>query len=468
MAILILKRSAAASSPITASLVASRTSGPAPLAVFFDATGTTHTDGSINTFRSIGYSFNFGETGLGNWAFSGIDKNVHRGGPLCAHTFETPGTYTVKVKGRDASGNTHQTSVTITVTDPDVVYSGTNTVCISTNTDTTGAPAGAQLLTNQTSWPTRSNGKRYLLRAGQSFASCGAWTFNNLTDAQLGKFGAGANPIVSNLCGQAGTGTPTQWAERCVAYDIVSSGSGNSDLPSVDLLFLRCSWDSGAASAGNPISFSIGNLISHEWNNTPSLRPYLKWPIGMALIECTIVGGQYNVFGYIGRYASIMGCDIQDTWFHNVRLTAVYKDFFAHNSAKIIDQNLHHFKIQATGLDPYDDDLNVTTEPISQYFLLSNNSIGDASATNVWAIGIGPQNTTAQEGLQDWIVENNVANHNYTLESHNGGQRGTTRGNTLSVGGTWGDGTASSGDVPSGYNGPYYLGVTPPTTEDPT
>ena len=148
---------ASVSSSVTAALSASRTSGPAPLAVFFDATGTTSSDGTVNTWRQVGYSFNFGDSEV-NWSTTGNSKNVQRGGPLAAHVFESAGTYTVKVCARDSSGgsndgDTDQTSIEITVTDPDTVYSGTSTVCLSISGTFTGAPEGATQSTIS-AWPT--------------------------------------------------------------------------------------------------------------------------------------------------------------------------------------------------------------------------------------------------------------------------------------------------------------------------
>ena len=44
-----------------ASLAASRTIGVAPLAVHFDATGTTHSDSGVDPFHDLYYMFDFGD-----------------------------------------------------------------------------------------------------------------------------------------------------------------------------------------------------------------------------------------------------------------------------------------------------------------------------------------------------------------------------------------------------------------------
>ncbi|MEK6932370.1 MAG: hypothetical protein AABW56_01090, partial [Nanoarchaeota archaeon] len=50
---------------IIASIVVSKISGVAPLAVFFDATGTTHSDISIRPFHDLYYEWSFGDVGSG-------------------------------------------------------------------------------------------------------------------------------------------------------------------------------------------------------------------------------------------------------------------------------------------------------------------------------------------------------------------------------------------------------------------
>src|SRR5262245_21438822 len=110
--------SAAPVARITASLV----SGPAPLAVLFDATTTTDSNGSVDTFKDIGYKFTFGDPSSGTWTQSGKSKNEQIGAPLAAHVFESAGTFVVQVMAKDAAGASTTASVTVTVTAPDTYY----------------------------------------------------------------------------------------------------------------------------------------------------------------------------------------------------------------------------------------------------------------------------------------------------------------------------------------------------------
>ena len=50
-------------------VLATRTTGVAPLAVFFDASGTTDTVETPYPFHELDYSWNFGDSGAGNWTY---------------------------------------------------------------------------------------------------------------------------------------------------------------------------------------------------------------------------------------------------------------------------------------------------------------------------------------------------------------------------------------------------------------
>ena len=139
---------------ITPSVSAARTSGVAPLYVNFDATGTTSTlitDADPNVQRArrnqeLFYAHDFGDTGAGTWAngvqSSGLTSKNAGYGPVTGHVFETPGTYTVTSVITDGV-NSETVTNTITVQDPNTVYAGAATICISHSGNFTGAPSGA-------------------------------------------------------------------------------------------------------------------------------------------------------------------------------------------------------------------------------------------------------------------------------------------------------------------------------------
>ncbi|MFZ2303742.1 MAG: peptidoglycan-binding protein, partial [Minisyncoccia bacterium] len=191
--------------PITLSLVPARTSGVAPLSVFFDASGTTDPTMTTRPFHDLEYTWSFGDATAGTWAYGaapGSSKNTATG-PVAAHVFETPGTYTVTMQAFDGT-NTNTTTTTITVTDPNVVFAGTNTICLSSNTTPVagagGCPSGAQVAM-QSNFATAVNtyaltNRRVLFKRGDTFSAPTSGAITQTGPGIIGAFGTGVAPIV--------------------------------------------------------------------------------------------------------------------------------------------------------------------------------------------------------------------------------------------------------------------------------
>ncbi len=115
--------------PPVADLVATPTTGTAPLTVNFDATGSTDADGTI-----VQYDFDFGD-GNTDSNTSGVES----------HTYTAAGTYTASVVVTDNDGLTHTATVTITVEvlEPPVAdlvaTPTTGTAPLTVNFDATGS-----------------------------------------------------------------------------------------------------------------------------------------------------------------------------------------------------------------------------------------------------------------------------------------------------------------------------------------
>lgn len=233
--------------PISISLVPSRTSGVAPLAVFFDASNTTDATVTSKPFHEIEYRWSFGDTnqalapGGTTWPYGSRATNSERNsatGPLAGHVYETPGTYTVTLTAFDGT-NTTSTTTTITVTDPDTVFAGADTICVSASSlpvaGAGGCPAGADVA-QQADFATvistyARTGKRLLLKKGDTFTTGTSAQTRDTGPGIIASYGAGANPIVQatadiGLLVFSGNGTPgiSDWR----VMDIELDGNGNS------------------------------------------------------------------------------------------------------------------------------------------------------------------------------------------------------------------------------------------------
>lgn len=233
-------------SPITIDLQASRTTGVAPLSVFFNATGTTST-GVTRTFHRLGFELDFDDP------TSPLPTST---GACSAHVFDAPGTYTVSLTVKDENGNTANVTVDITATDPDVVFAGTATVCFSTDGDFTGAPSGCTQVTTSsvaTAMTHAGAGKRLLFKRGQTFIANGTG------------FDAGVGPMI---VGAFGTGTSPD-ARGIYANDpIFSVQAGAEDVQSFpfrgnDFRVCNITMVEGDAFAFNDVGFDADRTTTH-------------------------------------------------------------------------------------------------------------------------------------------------------------------------------------------------------------
>lgn len=131
---------------ITARVSTSRTSGCAPLYVNTDAYGTTKV-GEDNPDHTLFFMHDYGDAGAGVWAngvqSAGLTSKNYGYGPVAGHVYETSGTFNYTLTVMDGA-ETKTVPGVFTVLDPDVVYAGTKTICISNTGNFAGAPTGAQ------------------------------------------------------------------------------------------------------------------------------------------------------------------------------------------------------------------------------------------------------------------------------------------------------------------------------------
>ncbi len=426
-------------SSVSTKLKASRISGPAPLAVQFDAIETTHDDSELDTFRALGYHFYFDDPTSGMWKHSGESKNSQIGGPIAAHVFETPGTYTVRVRAQDSKGNFDDESVTITVTDPNTVYSGENTIVISKTSNTSGAPSGAQLLTDQTSWPQWESGKRYLLMAGQDFSSFGDIDIYQNQNIQVGKIGSGADPIVKQVDVDRGS-APLNWSKGVVISDL-KTGSVSIPNSSEDVYVIR----------GSNTNITIGSSVKH-WVSKG--KESLIWPENIFIYESRGVGAWV-----LSRGVNIIGVEMSDPVEHNIRTAYLVKAFIAHNLLYRAARTKHNIKIHAEGIAENENERLVknSLSSATRWVVVANNTMGNGEPQpNGWAMTVCPENGNKVQGVHDVIVENNNFASQYNIEVILGGSRLTERGNT-SIEEYKTKLSNSVHQLPASWDGPYFV-----------
>ena len=454
---------------ITPSLVASRSSGAIPLAIHFDATGTTSSiTGITDTFRQLYYSFDYGDTGAGTWVVDGASKETDSGGPIGAHVYELSAgsktvtlTVTLGVPWATAhtyrvddfvtqAGNTYKcltqhlagtfatdlstskwvlhasglvqgsTTTTVTPQDADTVFSGTNTVCVDPTGGTTGGPAGAQYVT---SMPTIVSNKRYLVKRGQSIA--GFTVPRTVSGVRVGAYGTGIKPICTSAVAVNDGGTPSTavWAQDVVVADLNVQGGMSQNSCGRHVMFLRCDLDQAGAAANN--SFGFGSALFYmagaNGGGDPSrvlATTDFYQPKYVFLVDC-YQRGDYSdgstpltAFYGSGDHLVFMGNDWRGAAQHTIRITNTRKGLLQHN--KIEDRAFDNIrlalKLHASGPDVWMDNLQTTTRWRSNNIVIRSNIFGAADSTGSWTMDTGPQSggTGYDEGLIDIIIEGNT------------------------------------------------------------
>jgi len=408
-----------ASADPLASLVASRVSGPAPLAVLFDATGTTDSDGAIDPFRELGYYFDFDDSGSGTWTHSGLSKNTETGGPLAAHVFESPGTYEVGVRARNANGSVSDAWVTITVSDPDVVYSGTDTVVISVGADFAEAPAGAQQLGGVSSWPSWESGKRYLLKAGDDFTGLGQLRMTDISNFHLGSFGSGAKPIVSGVRVDMDEDNAATPPENGVVQGLDTDGIAQYQMFTNILIYRN-----DVIGDGSDIVFAAANEWYARNQRGTSAPEDWKHPGPIFVVENHVnmqgyPDGRSNGIAGLAHHVAILGNLSELAKEHSVRLFGTYKSVIGHNllSGPATDRNRHDLKLMANGVNDWPADHSIfqpgTTDdvlPNTRYVRVHNNTFGRTGSPHSWHVQFAPQDSGSSEtveGVRDMLLENN-------------------------------------------------------------
>lgn len=431
LVLLLLALSPLARAQVQVALTASRTSGVAPLTVFFDTSGTTAAGKTSRPFHELEYRWNFGDADI-KWTRGsrpGVSSKNVANGPLAAHVYETPGTYTATVTVFDGTTPTRR-QVSITVDNPNTVFSGTKTVCFSTGVrGFGGCPTGAQQV-RTSDFATAINtykgtGKRLLFRRGETFTS-GAMALIAVTGPGIvGAFGAATDPLpVLHSTANAtsiqlsSNKTPGLRDWRIMDLNLVGANGGMSygvsfggGINQVTLLRLTTQKQRIGV---------ISDVFVLDWfNKTASTAGHKAWD-QLALVDSTITAvlhssvgadkgyGTYMAgerFFYAGNYidntASASVSDVS----HVGRFPYLAKAVISNNTLMHPGPTEHLIKLHAPGWATTGVGHNGIGGGYSRWIDISDNKI--VGSGNNWLIAVGPQNAQSDERVKDVISERN-------------------------------------------------------------
>ncbi|MFP4400420.1 MAG: PKD domain-containing protein [Candidatus Woesearchaeota archaeon] len=395
-------------------LNASRISGVAPLAVHFDTVGTDFSD-TDRDFHHLDYSWNFGDDDSLVWRTTGKRKNRAKG-PIAAHVYEEPGTYSVTLTVKDMEGKTEIETIDINVLDPDDFYSGTSTTCVSdtSNNDFTGCPAGARHISTDdlTTIPQYADtgSSRILFRRSSSWilSEAPTWQSNNPGPVTIGAYGTGKKPHIQL---DAGPFLSLQRKQDWRIMDIKftdGTRQNNAFSGAIDLqrhLFLRLEFEQ----TENGISWSV-------WNDATPL------PIDhMAIVECNVSDTDMMSFFVGGERLMIMGNNaFQTQQSHIYRVWYSYKGVLSnnlgHGASTFTAEGDHALKFHANRIDRVGDLIPETgnVRHFGDYNIISDNIFGTSGP---WPVNIAPQNAVLDERISEIIFERNRIISDYGIDS---------------------------------------------------
>lgn len=378
----------------SAASIPSRTNGVAPYWVFFDASATTSSETSF-PFHELDYLWGFNDASAGTWTTTGLTRNTATG-PVAGHVFLLPGTYNWTLKVTAPSGAFETTGGSITVTDPDTVFSGTNTICISNSSSTADDVAGSTHVTTSSFATVMSNcgtNKRVLLHGGDTFTLSSGVTMAGNGPGILGRYGSGADPIVD--C--SGTSSPfitlrTDWRMMNLeidTVDAVTDGSGNA--PWCIL------WEDNNSNCLAAFLEIHGNSLACNMR-TGTGATTVDLPCAFEVNGHDLVGGDSWGWLWGGTRYGIMGCRADTCQTHCYRLFFHDKGVFTHSQ----------------GSDPVGSDfltvkfhqsVNSSSNPARKVVISDCHFSSIGNLANDWVISIGPQNDILDEQGEDIIVE---------------------------------------------------------------
>lgn len=384
----------AGSGPMT---TAHRTSGVAPLAVFFDAV-TTSPSGSASPFswnsgvyqpadmEGATWSWDFGDPGSGTWTQTGRSRNTGTG-YAAAHVYENPGTYTVVLTQTDTSGTVRTYTQTITVS----AFTGTTFYVAANGSDSNNGTS--------TSTPFQSVAKamntalaaagpvRILFRRGDSFSTNGQWDITKPGPGIIGAYGTGNRPVI------------TCSFDNGSGYNIFQPYGAGSDWRVMDLEMHPTSTSSSSGPAGPGVTVQGVNLLilrlkAVDWNDGigwGDWTPIYSTPHdGMFIVESESTSPSGTYEAYVGgRRIALLGNYFHDTGSsHVLRVWQAHKGVISNNQCARPGGQRHALKLHGPELND--------GRPETRWVTITDN-VFRASGTSQWTVSMGSQSDIQAE-----------------------------------------------------------------------
>lgn len=448
-----------------ATIVASRTTGVAPLYVhFYDSEATVDSTPGVMPFHDYEYSWAYGDIESGVWGTSGKSKNSDKGA-VAAHVFDTPGEYTVTLTVRDSSGIVGTDTETITVTDPTTVFAGTLTTCVNPegDADFTGCPSGATQLQEDTitdidSTTYADNGMRILFKRGGEWTLSASPEWPSATTVHVGAYGTCTGETIYGTCTNdplitmtSGAGyfvslsSKTDWRIENIRFTGVKADDGHDVTAGASRIRHTLLYKITATSMGSAVSWSNYRTNDDQYHDAN------------AIVSCDLSNTADGVM-YVGsERLAVLGTNSRDTDdSHSLRIFQAYQSVIAHNrlSGSDIENGVRiAMKLHGPG-EPYVGTFAETgTNGLryrSKFINIHDNVFGTGGQ---YTVDIGPQNSEYDERISDVVFEKNKIVSDYgtasglpTVASLTlAGRYMTARNNII-------DGTGSTNDG--------YLGIT--------
>jgi PKD repeat protein len=389
----------------------------APLYVFFDATTAEvmqppEVDGR-REYADLKYEWDFGDPDSGSWGTSsGLSKN-RESAYLAAHVYEKPGTYTVKLTVTSIAGATAQYSTAIMVDDPEVIYAGQATTCVSTGSNFEGCPTGALQVTSNDFAGLKQylgDGKRILLRRGDAWKAAGSGI--TLTDQNgpftISAFGACSNPDRLGICENA--------------PKIEMSADPGDDLPAVFRLHysmdvritdLTLQGDQNTAAISGTtemhrilaLRLRTRGFRAALGNSTWDTKDFEE----LALVSCDAAGTLLYVVYLGGMRMAVIGGDFRDSSeTHVLRLWQAHRTVIAHNEMSGSSLNTadgrHALKLHGPSQEALARTDGGRLEHPTRHVVVADNIFGSSGP---WPVAVGPQDALKDERLEDILLERN-------------------------------------------------------------